>query len=39
MKDIVTIIIAAILLIIGYGGYAYMEIREDKKHEDSEDKL
>lgn len=39
MKDIVTMIIAAVLLIIGYGGYAYLEIREDKKHEDGKDEL
>ena len=34
MNDIVAMIMAAVLLIIGYGSYAYLEIREDKKHEE-----
>lgn len=37
--DIVYYIVTAVLLIVGYGGYAILEIIEEKRHEDSEDEL
>lgn len=37
--ELIYYIVAAVLLIVGYGGYATLEIIEEKKHEDSKDKF
>ena len=37
--DIIYYIVAAVLLIAGYGGYAILEIIEEKRHENCEDEL
>ena len=36
--DIVYYIVAAALLIVGYGGYAILEIIEEKRHESKQEK-
>lgn len=37
--DLICYILTIVLLVLGYGGYAALEILEDKKHENSKDKL